>query len=141
MDFLVGNFNEGLKYFSSETKESVQDEVVLLTKYLFYKLGIKKDADFQGHQFENIRQSEKFDSENGLTQKQKNLILGLWVFADYLLKKLLRYTKTRNAGIHRVLQAGYTTFDLFNTLLFILGSKYPTLVHRIAKVEFVGRRI
>jgi len=55
-------------------RERFQDEARLLTKYLFYKLGIKEDTDFQGHGFENIKPCEGPD-KNTLSDRQKKIIL------------------------------------------------------------------
>lgn len=65
---------ETFKYFPASVMESFRDELDLLTKYLFYRLGIKQDRDFQGHKFENIRPTEN-SSASALSSKQKHIIL------------------------------------------------------------------
>jgi hypothetical protein len=65
---------ETFKYFPPQVMEMFREEVDLVTKYLFYRLGIKPDRDFQGHKFENIRPVSGSGS-GGLSGRQKHIIL------------------------------------------------------------------
>ena len=51
----------------------VQDEIEAITKYLLFKLGIKRDREFQGHQFENVKCTESPQLDR-LSERQKSTI-------------------------------------------------------------------
>lgn len=73
----------------------------------------------------------------------------MWVIGEYLLAKLVRKaaslsrsgrndpTKKLYLKIIKITEMVFQLASSVNFIAFIFGSKYPTIVHRLAKIDFV----
>jgi Pex2 / Pex12 amino terminal region len=75
----------------------------------------------------------------------------MWVIGEYLLGKLVKKASSlsRNSSenssesrrvylkIVKIIDTVFQVASSLNFISFIFGSKYPTLVHRVAQIDFV----